>query len=217
MTTPTNGNGAAREALILGQMPLAAWLADREHRHLPPWIGLDEARSVAYLALVQAVDRWDSRRGVPLGAWVREPIRGAVRDLGRRKAARLAWVPEACGGEAKRGKSDGSAPSGHGADAMEGTPAPEPSPESIAAYRQFQDTLWRAVERLPVRLQLVVRLRYCAGLSNADIGRLLRVEVRGPRVSQLHAKAIKMLRESGRDAEQTEAPAGRGRRGHDRL
>lgn len=177
--TPTNGT---RAALIEGLVPLAGELAKQEHRKLPPWVGLDEARSVAYLALVGAVDRYDASRGVPLAAWVRMPIRGAVRDLGRRKEARLGWVPTA-----------NSQPGGEFIP-PEDVPDPAPDVESVAAYRQAQGMIWGMVSRLPAQLQAVVRLRYCTGLSNGEIGRLLRVRVGASAVSRLHGLAIQILR-----------------------
>lgn len=182
-SAPTNGT---RQHLIENLVPLAAYLARQEHRKLPRWIGLDEARSAAYLALVQAVDRWDASRGVPLGAWVRKPIRGAVLDLGRRKAARLAWVPEAGTFQ----------PEGfHGShESRDSIPDPAPSPESVLAYDEFRASVWRKVDALPPKLALVVRLRFCGGLSYDNIGRLMRRPVKGDTVESMRTEAFKMLR-----------------------
>lgn len=185
---PTNGNGKARESLILSQMALAGDLAKREHRRLPPWIGLDEAQQVAYLALVQAVDRWDANRGVPLGAWVRKPVAGAVRDLGRRKPARLSWVPQ---------DDSMSSPFPEGNDWWPDRDRrdPRPDPESLLAYEEFRAALWRRVDALPLRMALVVRLRYCAGLGFVEIARLMRRPVKSATVEVWKERAVKRLRE----------------------
>jgi len=187
-SAPAPGNGRAREALILSQMPLAAGLAEREHRKLPPWIDLDEARQVAYLALVQAVDRWDASRGVPLGAWIRKPVAGAVRDLGRRKPARLSWVPQ-------DDLVSSPFPDGHDWLPDRDRADPRLNPESLMAYAEFRAAVWRRVDALPVRLRLVVRLRYCAGLGFAEIARLMRRPVKGNTVEVWKEQAVKQLRE----------------------
>lgn len=184
---PTNGNGKARERMILSHLPLARHIADSEHSRLPRWIDREEARSVAYLALVQAVDRWDSTRGVPLGFWVRKPIQGAVLDLGRRKAARLAWVPQ-------REPVPANTIKGADVDEANDLPDPGPSPESLAAYEQFRSALWRRIDALPTRLRLVVRLRCCGGLGYPEIGRLMRVPVKGNTVEAWQYQARKLLR-----------------------
>ncbi|MFH1111005.1 MAG: sigma-70 family RNA polymerase sigma factor [Planctomycetota bacterium] len=187
---PAKGNGKARESLILSQMPLAAGLAEREHRKLPPWIELAEARQVAYLALVQAVDRWDASRGVPLGAWIRKPVAGAVRDLGRRKPARLTWVPQ---GVPRMFLSDETPDWSANRATYRADSAP--SPESLMAYEEFRAAVWRRVDALPVRLRLVVRLRYCAGLGFGEIARLMRRPVKANTVEAWKERAVKRLRE----------------------
>lgn len=190
-SAPVNG---ARESLILSQLPLAAELAHQEHRKLPRWIPLDEARSAAYLALVQAVDRWDASRGVPLGAWVRKPIRGAVLDLGRRKAARLAWVPQRGIGRELRFEQAGGIVGSQYEEMEDRIPDSAPSPESVIVYEEFRAAVWRKVDALPPRLRLIIRLRFCGGLSYDDIGRLLKRRVRGGTVESMRTEAFKMLR-----------------------
>lgn len=65
-------------------LPLADTIARRVLARVPPSVEIDDLRSEARLALLQAVKRFDPARGVPFGAYARRRISGAVLDFLRR-------------------------------------------------------------------------------------------------------------------------------------
>jgi RNA polymerase sigma factor for flagellar operon FliA len=66
--------------------------------------------------------------------------------------------------------------------------------DAQVARKERADELARAVERLPEKLQLVIRLRYERDYNLREVGRVLGVTE--SRASQLHTEAIAMLRAS---------------------
>jgi RNA polymerase sigma factor for flagellar operon FliA len=64
--------------------------------------------------------------------------------------------------------------------------------DAQVARKECVDELARAVERLPEKLQLVIRLRYERDYSFREVGRV--IGLTESRVSQLHTEAIAMLR-----------------------
>lgn len=71
---------AARNALIESHLPLVSGIARRLHRSLPPWVQLDDMIQVGRLALVEAAERFEPRRGVTFAIFARYRIRGAIID-----------------------------------------------------------------------------------------------------------------------------------------
>jgi RNA polymerase sigma factor FliA len=65
-------------------LPLVACLAQRASRRAPSSIEQDDLESVGTLALIEALDRFDPSRGVPVAAYLRLRIRGAMVDHLRR-------------------------------------------------------------------------------------------------------------------------------------
>jgi RNA polymerase sigma factor for flagellar operon FliA len=64
--------------------------------------------------------------------------------------------------------------------------------DAHVARRERNEELARALERLPEKLQLVIRLRYTGDYNFREVGEVLGVTE--SRVSQLHTEAIAMLR-----------------------
>jgi RNA polymerase sigma-B factor len=74
------GDANAREALIVGHLPLARRLAMRYRRGHQP---VDDLIQVASLGLVRAVDRWDPDRGVAFATYAVPTILGELRRFFR--------------------------------------------------------------------------------------------------------------------------------------
>jgi RNA polymerase sigma-B factor len=74
------GDGSAREALILRHSRLVHAVARRYARR---GLAYDDIVQSGYVGLVQAVDRFDSRRGVPLSRYAARTIEGEIMHLFR--------------------------------------------------------------------------------------------------------------------------------------
>lgn len=79
----------ARQALILDYYPVVKIIAQRLAKRLPDTVDVDELISVGMLGLIDAVDRFDTSRGVPLKAYAEIRIKGAMLDALRHND----WVP----------------------------------------------------------------------------------------------------------------------------
>lgn len=64
-------------------MPLAESMACHRGRDLPRNVTLDEVKSAAYFALVDAASKYDPDRGVPFPLYARTRISGGITDLFR--------------------------------------------------------------------------------------------------------------------------------------
>ncbi|MDP2309163.1 MAG: FliA/WhiG family RNA polymerase sigma factor [Pseudomonadota bacterium] len=80
-----------REQQIAENYPLVRTIAARMAQRLPGNVDLDELTHMGTLGLIDAVDRYDAARGVPLRAYAEIRIRGAIVD-GLRDAD---WTPRA--------------------------------------------------------------------------------------------------------------------------
>jgi RNA polymerase sigma factor for flagellar operon FliA len=78
-----------RQQLILDYYPLVRTIACRMARRLPPSVEVDELINVGTLGLIDAVDRFDSSRGVPFKAYAEIRVQGAMFDSLRSDD----WVP----------------------------------------------------------------------------------------------------------------------------
>src|SRR5436305_15078156 len=74
------GDAAAREALIVRYSGLARAIARRFARR---GLAYDDIVQSGYLGLIQAVDRYDTSRGVPLQAYAARTIEGEIMHLFR--------------------------------------------------------------------------------------------------------------------------------------
>jgi RNA polymerase sigma factor FliA len=71
---------AERDALILEHVSLVRIIAGRLARRLPSSVDVDELVSVGTVGLIDAIDRFDPTRGVPLKGFADVRIRGAMVD-----------------------------------------------------------------------------------------------------------------------------------------
>lgn len=142
----------------------------------------EELLGDAWFGLEAAAASFDATRGLAFTTYAATRIHGAILDGRRRQGA---VVP----GSRRRGfvpptpldGATGQALPAPGTDALE---------EAIRADRAAR--LWAAVAELPPRLAFVLRRSYRDHRTFAEIGAELGVSL--PRVSQLHAQAIAVLR-----------------------
>jgi len=86
-----------RNARVLEHLSLVRRVVNSVHRDIPGGIDRDDLESIAMLGLIEAVDRWDARRGVPFDAFAKHRIKGAIIDAMRAQG----WAPR---GVRRRGR-----------------------------------------------------------------------------------------------------------------
>jgi RNA polymerase sigma factor FliA len=78
-----------REQNILEYHHLVEHIAHRLRRRLPNHVDIEELKSVGYIGLIEAIDRYDPTRGVPFRAYAEIRIQGSMLDHLRKED----WVP----------------------------------------------------------------------------------------------------------------------------
>ncbi|MEP0815144.1 MAG: sigma-70 family RNA polymerase sigma factor [bacterium] len=156
----------SRARLILAYQPL---VAAAFYRIAPPEAYAEDCLSEGLLALVRAADRFSPSRGVPFAAFARIAIRGAMIDYLRRVAPVALASEELDAAKFARLSLD------------DGDPAVDRLASVLAA-----------LERLPEKERRVLAGLYLDDRPRSEIAKELGVS--GPRVSQIHAKAVRRLR-----------------------
>jgi RNA polymerase sigma factor for flagellar operon FliA len=184
------------------------------------WDFKDDLWVAGALALVDASRRFDATRGIPFAAFAERRVRGALLD----ELRRMDHLPRRLRADAESARrardklrlSLGREPEaaevatalGMPVEQMEqlesishppsplnepgATASTDPTPMEAAAMGQSREALAEALGQLPDRLRTLVALHYLEGLTYREIAGML--EVSEPRVCQLHAQAITMLR-----------------------
>ncbi|HET6976315.1 MAG TPA: FliA/WhiG family RNA polymerase sigma factor [Pyrinomonadaceae bacterium] len=80
---------AARGALLEAHLPLVKFTAERLAAKLPTWVELDDLVGAGVLGLMDAVDKFDTAKGVLFKTYAELRIRGAILDSLRD----LDWAP----------------------------------------------------------------------------------------------------------------------------
>lgn len=91
------GDGDARQRLIERHAPLVKYLAGRLAIGLPPSVEIDDLVGYGIFGLIDAVDRFDHRRGIKFETYAITRIKGAIWD-GLRS---MDWVPHSLRQKAK--------------------------------------------------------------------------------------------------------------------
>jgi len=166
---------AAQIKLFFQYLPVAGAMA-RYYSGL--WrVPYDEAYQDAAMGLVEAVRRYQRRRRLTFGAYVRVRVRGAIIDGLRRRS--LAW---------------------RAARSSEAVPVREVAlSEAMALPAQhsavdpwIQERLHRAIGRLSDRERYVLHQVYSAGFSLTEVAAQIGLSV--SRVSQIHTSVLERLR-----------------------
>ena len=78
-----------RDQNILEYHHIVARIAKRLKTRLPDHVDIEDLKSVGFIGLIEAIDRYDSSRGVPFRSYAEIRIQGAMLDYLRKQD----WVP----------------------------------------------------------------------------------------------------------------------------
>jgi RNA polymerase sigma factor for flagellar operon FliA len=191
----------SRNDAMLEYYPMVTRIAHRAAATygLPVGLEANDLVSSGVIGLAEAWERYDPSRGVAFEAYAVPRIRGAVIDAIRASD----WVPRKARQRARRtgeptamlfsldgGRSDSDSDSS-GAERLADNTAPIPGAELLAGERRQE--LIATLSGLPEREKMIVTEHYFQGVQLAAIARKLGVTE--SRVSQLHGRALRMLRE----------------------
>jgi RNA polymerase sigma factor for flagellar operon FliA len=177
---------------------------------LPAGVDADDLVSCGILGLAEAWERFDPDRGVAFEAFAIPRIKGSVIDAIRaadwvprkaRQRARLTGEPVAIlvSMDSERSTEDGDHST---ADRIVDTSAEVPGAGLLAAENSRE--LMAALNRLPDRERTIISLHYFERVALQDIAKSFGVTE--SRVSQLHTRALRMLR-AAIEAEHTDTAA----------
>lgn len=93
-----SGDQAARDALVHRHLQLVKYIAGRMVMHLPTTVELDDLLSYGIFGLLDAIEKFDFRRGIKFETYAYTRIKGAILD-GLRA---IDWVPQSL---RKRGRA----------------------------------------------------------------------------------------------------------------
>lgn len=194
-----------RSEALLEYYPMVRRIAHRAAATygLPVGVEASDLVSSGIIGLAEAWDRFDGSRGVAFEAFAVPRVKGAVVDAIRasdwvprkaRQRSRNTGEPVAVlvsiDGQRRNGETDGPL-----AERIADDCVPLPGAELLAAEQRRE--LMVALNGLPERERLIVTLHYFHGVRLAEIARSLGVTE--SRVSQLHGRALRMLRETIED------------------
>jgi len=165
---------------------------------LPNGVDTDDLISCGVLGLAEAWERYDPARGVAFEAFAIPRVKGAVIDAIRasdwvprkaRQRSRMTGEPVALlvSMDESRSSDDGDQTT---ADRLADHDLPEPGQEMLAAENRRE--LVGALNRLPERERMIVTLHYFERVALQDIAKSFGVTE--SRVSQLHTRALRMMR-----------------------
>ncbi len=92
-----DGDETIRNKLVLENLSLVKFQAQRLGELLPDFISREDLESYGIIGLLQAIDRFDSERGIKFSTFASKRIRGAMIDHLRK----LDWLPHSMRREAK--------------------------------------------------------------------------------------------------------------------
>jgi RNA polymerase sigma factor for flagellar operon FliA len=171
--------------------------ATRLVRRLPAMVRYDDLYSAGLTALVEASRRFDVSRGVDFRTYAKHRVYGAMLDelrrldtvsRDRRRAMRQGTVPA----------DAPPAPRLVDIAAAAGVPDPAPSLDDELDRRRALQRMREAVGTLPLRLQLVLRLRITEGWTLREVADHLGVTE--ARACQLVGEVVRRLRAAMEDS-----------------
>ena len=184
-------------AEIQQYMYLVHQIAGRMAKRVPRTVLRADLTAAGTVGLVDALRKHGGERGAQFEWYARTRIRGAIIDDLRRQD----WLSRGARAEATtaNAREDSVAKSGTFV-AFEDLPktcvalaSQDESPLDAAERESERVLLANAVAQLPAREASIVTMHYFEGVPFNEIAALLKVSE--PRVSQLHSRATKMLRE----------------------
>jgi RNA polymerase sigma factor for flagellar operon FliA len=211
-TTGSQTEGLDRNEALLALYPMVERIAHKAAATygLPAGVDADDLVSCGVLGLAEAWERFDAERGVAFEAFAIPRIKGAVIDAIRasdwvprkaRQRARLTGEPVAVlvSIDSERNTEDGD----HSiSDRLVDTTAIEPGADLLAGEGRRE--MMAAMNRLPDRERTIISAHYFERVALQDIAKSFGVTE--SRVSQLHTRALRMLR-AALESEQTDTAA----------
>lgn len=219
----TSGDARLREEVVLRYMPLVKATVARLAVALPPDMETQDLVDEGVIGLIQAVDRFDPGHGVAFGTYAQLRVRGAIIDalrsadpLSRTARARVRrgetpWLDTPGRGSAIAARGADISAVGSAALTLE-HPIPvdddmvplaetlvdpaSPDPAALAEQSELRETVFAAVERLPERERALIWMYYHHHLSFRAIAE--RLGVSESRACQIHAQALRHLRQAAR-------------------
>ena len=86
---PMTTKSQKREQTIIAFAPIVDQVAFRLKRRIPDHVDFEELRSVGYIGLIEAIDRYDDQKNVPFKVYAEIRINGAMLDYLRKED----WMP----------------------------------------------------------------------------------------------------------------------------
>ena len=176
------GDAAARETLITRHLLVALKLGRRFSGNKLP---VDETTSVANLALMKAIDRFDPERGFRFRSFLMPYVRAAIATCWRERAPV----------DFKHSTPPVEVPIDN---IPEGKKVPEELIQNPTVEQEDHDAflkgeLARCAETLCDRDKLVLKLYYVDGYNNAEIGRQLKLSRESIRL--IHDRVLSLLKD----------------------
>ncbi|MFS2319208.1 sigma-70 family RNA polymerase sigma factor [Maricaulis sp. D1M11] len=201
------GQRECREKLFQRKLTFAKKVAGGEYKRMPSG-RLDrlDFNQLAFIALLEAIDRYDPKRGSEFDVFARPRIRGAILDGIARSSDQTAYYAASRRQQDERLASL-TFESSESLDVSISQVAriasglalgliasqSDTPPSSRDGYEshdwiELRLTLQREIQRLPERERYIVERHYIDGVSFSEIANAMNVST--GRVSQLHRKAI---------------------------
>jgi RNA polymerase sigma factor for flagellar operon FliA len=194
---------------IKNYLPLVNQIVAQIARRLPANVLRDDLFSAGVFGLVDSLRRNGGDSGETFEWYARTRIRGAVVDELRAQdwLTRRARAAATAAGEESEARTGAlvSIDDVTSNDEWNYLASADDDPATIAEARDNYRALASAMEKLPERERRIVGMHYFDGVKFKDIGAELGVSE--PRVSQLHARALGLLREAIDRADRTEHTA----------
>ncbi|WP_437671362.1 sigma-70 family RNA polymerase sigma factor [Sorangium sp. So ce131] len=184
-----------RPEVLKGYLPLVRKLVRQVARHLPPNVQRDDLLGAGLLGLVDSIRKNGGSDGETFAGYAKLRIRGAIVDELRAQD----WLSRRAREAVEAGAAGKVGAGTVFVSLSEVTPTEESvhmsgedDPIEAMAARATQRALAGAIAQLPERERRVIGMYYFEGAKLKDIGAELGVGE--PRVSQLHTRALGMLR-----------------------
>jgi len=225
-----NGDGEAKDELLLGYTNLVKWLVRRMMPRFSAYEDADDLYSSGIIGLIDAMERYDPDQGVKFETFAVPRIRGEILDYLRAQD----WAPPSLRRKInainsaydKMESSTGQPPTEE--DVAQAVDIPisdlrkiserahtfnvvsfenmlteknpdemgvseEASPEDKLIKEETKNTLINIIESLPEKERQVITLYYYEGMLLREIADMMHVTE--SRISQIHSKVIKKIRE----------------------
>ena len=206
----------SRDRLIVHYSPLVKYVAGRVSAGLPQNIEQADLVSYGIFGLIDAIDKFDTDRGIKFETYAIARIKGSIID----ELRAIDWVPRSVRAKARTVEKAYAKLENElhtifnqisfvglvaldemlavGGERGESTTLGETIPDKgegpVAAFEveEMKQILADSINRMPEREKIVLTLYYYEGLTLGEIGEVLGVTE--SRVCQIHTKAVLQLR-----------------------